>query len=344
MLRTAEHLDLVPIVADTLVTKGSALAQEGRSAEGVALLRAGQELAEKHGLADALTRAVGNRIATEFSRDPRAALEIGRAGLAAARRRGYHDALVISNAADAARRVGEWAWGLNLVDEALDEGFETSDRAELLVSSIVFHALRGDPTAELVAELERLFGGATDVYRIAYLEWAGGLVAFAAGRLREARERCRRGIELTASPEALPYPARAAMWDRDADGVRTDLADLDASGVHGAALEADRTTIRAGLAALEGRTGDAIALYRAALRAWRELGLAWDEALCGLDMATLLDPAEPEVRAAAHAAARDPRPARGHAIHRPARRGDGSFSGREPIMPGAEGMASATPP
>jgi len=102
-----------------------------------------------------------------------------------------------------------------------------------------------------------------------------------------------------ASPGGLPLSARAALWDRDADAVRMDLAELDASGMHGPALEADRTTIRAGIAALEGRTADALALYREALRAWRELGLIWDEALCGIDMALLLDPADPDVRAAA---------------------------------------------
>jgi hypothetical protein len=209
---------------------------------------------------------------------------------------------VIGNAADAARRVGDWAWGLDLLDEALDGGFETSDRAELLVPSMILHAFRGDPVADQLAELERLFGGASDPYRTASLEWGQAMVAFAAGRLGETRERSRRGIELIASPEFLPYPARAALWDRDADAARADLADLDTSGVHGAALEADRTTIRAGVAALEGRPGDAIGLYRVALRAWRELGLTWDEALCGLDMALLLDPADPEVRTAAEGA------------------------------------------
>jgi phage portal protein BeeE len=34
------------------------------------------------------------------------------------------------------------------------------------------------------------------------------------------------------------------------------------------------------------------------MRLWRDLGLAWDEALCAVTMATLLDPSEPEVRAA----------------------------------------------
>ena len=85
-------------------------------------------------------------------------------------------------------------------------------------------------------------------------------------------------------------------------GRPDDLAALDASGVHGPAVDADRKTIRAGIAALEGRPAEGMPLYREALRAWHDLDLAWDEALCGLDMATLLDPLEPEVRAAAGSA------------------------------------------
>jgi class 3 adenylate cyclase/tetratricopeptide (TPR) repeat protein len=302
VLRTAEHLDLVAIVADTLVTKGSALAQDGRSAEGLALLRAGQELAERQSLADTLMRAVNNRAALEGPRDPRAALEIVRAGLAAARRLGRRNAGTAVNAAFAARRVGEWTWGLEVLDEALAEDFESSDRAELLTEAILFRAVLGDPTHELVADLERLLDGATDPQRIATLEGGKGWVAFSAGRLGEARERWRRAIELIASPADLPLPARAALWDRDADAVRADLGEFDASGVHGPALEADRTTIRAGIAALEGRTADALALYREALRAWRDLGLVWDEALCAIDMAIVLDSSEPDVRAAAEGA------------------------------------------
>ena len=52
------------------------------------------------------------------------------------------------------------------------------------------------------------------------------------------------------------------------------------------------------MAALEGRPAGALASYREALRAWQGLGLAWDEALCAIDMATVLDPADPEVAAA----------------------------------------------
>ena len=60
--------------------------------------------------------------------------------------------------------------------------------------------------------------------------------------------------------------------------------------------------IRAGIAALEGRSRDALGLYRELLREWRDLGLVWDEARGAIDMATLLDPSDPEVSAAAEAA------------------------------------------
>ena len=37
------------------------------------------------------------------------------------------------------------------------------------------------------------------------------------------------------------------------------------------------------------------------LASLREIGAIWDEALCAIDMATVLDPDDPEVRAAADA-------------------------------------------
>jgi hypothetical protein len=60
--------------------------------------------------------------------------------------------------------------------------------------------------------------------------------------------------------------------------------------------------LRAGLAAVDGRGAEALALYRDALRGLRDLGLPWDEALTAIDMATVLDPGDPEVRAAADTA------------------------------------------
>ena len=69
-----------------------------------------------------------------------------------------------------------------------------------------------------------------------------------------------------------------------------------------AAIEADRSAIRAGIAALEGRRPDALSGYRTTIAAWQALDLPWDEALTVLEMAQLLGPAVPEVQAAAGAA------------------------------------------
>ena len=60
--------------------------------------------------------------------------------------------------------------------------------------------------------------------------------------------------------------------------------------------------VEAGIAALDGRTDDALARYGDALRGWADLGITFEEAMTGLDMATLLDPTIPRVRAAAERA------------------------------------------
>jgi tetratricopeptide (TPR) repeat protein len=147
-------------------------------------------------------------------------------------------------------------------------------------------------------------GASTDPTLLMTLYSAAAFEAFAEGRLTEAREAWGRVAETSLAnlPDAMGGRARAALWLSDLAEARADLAALDDSGVHGPALETGRSTIRAGIAALEGRSADALAIYRNALREWRDLGLVWDEALCGLDMAILLDPADPEVQAAADAA------------------------------------------
>ncbi len=51
-------------------------------------------------------------------------------------------------------------------------------------------------------------------------------------------------------------------------------------------------TVRAGLAALEGRRDDAVALYRSALTGFRSFGARFSVAMAVFDMATFLGPDE----------------------------------------------------
>jgi class 3 adenylate cyclase/tetratricopeptide (TPR) repeat protein len=303
VLETAERGDLVEILADLLVTKGSALDSIGRTVEGAALLRVAQEIAEAGGLTETMLRALGNRLGNRILDDPRDALEIGRAGIVIARRSGRRSqlAFVVQNCAWAAQLTGEWDWAVRELEASLSDELESSDRADTLAVLVNIRAYRGEPVDDLMTEIEHLLGDPTDVFRVSTLLDAKASVAFAAGHLREAHDGWRRWVDLMALPNLLPFAIRPAMWERDFDLVTEDFATLETSGRHGPGAEADRATIQAGLAALEGRVPEALRLYREALRAWRDLGQPWHEALTAIDMATLLDPAEPEVRAAAAA-------------------------------------------
>ena len=300
VLEAAEHADLPAIVADTLVTKGTALANLGRPTEGLSLVATGQALAETHGLGWTQLRAAANRSGVISTRDPRGALEVAREGLVLSRRLGRGATRLLTNACSAAVRTGDWAWALGELEQALADELEASDRFRLLGSVIEIRALRGEPIDELVDEMARFGGASREVVTIGNLEWSTADVAFVGGRLADARAAWYRADALSpGDPDLMVRSARAALWLRDPVATRADLAALDAAGLHGRAIDASRSTIRAGIAALEGRTAEAHAAYREALRDWRDLGLVWDEALCGLDMALLLDPADPDVRAAA---------------------------------------------
>jgi hypothetical protein len=87
-LEAAEHGDLIPIIADTLVTKASALAAMGRAREAMGVIRSGEQLAREYGLTATLLRALNNRSVMEDMFDPRSGMEAVREGLALARRIG----------------------------------------------------------------------------------------------------------------------------------------------------------------------------------------------------------------------------------------------------------------
>lgn len=84
--------------------------------------------------------------------------------------------------------------------------------------------------------------------------------------------------------------ARAALWLGDASLARVQVARLRALGYRGRATRAGLGAIEAGLAALEGGRDDAIAGYRGATTAWRDLACEGGVAVTLLDMVRLLGP------------------------------------------------------
>jgi class 3 adenylate cyclase/tetratricopeptide (TPR) repeat protein len=300
VLGAAEHADLKAVVADALVTKGTSLGTLGRVIEGVGIISAGRQLAETNGFNGSVLRAINNLGFIEAQRDPRAALESSLAGLALARRLGLRGwvAGFLQNFGEFGLRTGAWTEALRELDAALAEEWDDVDRMWLLVAATPIRAFRGLAVADEVVEIEKLHGDRDDPQAAANVAMAAGLVAFTNASYDDARAFFHRsGAQATTfQVVTLPRAAHAALWVGDVEGARADLAAIDATGVHGPSVEADRRTIRAGIAAAERRTSEALVLYREALRAWRDLGLALDEALCGLDAVRILGVTEPEVR------------------------------------------------
>jgi len=93
--------------------------------------------------------------------------------------------------------------------------------------------------------------------------------------------------------------SHAALWSRNATQARRALASLDGMQIGGRLFDADRRALQAGIAALEGDSGEAAGLFAQATRALRELGLPFALALTDLDVVATLGTGESPGRAAA---------------------------------------------
>jgi len=158
--------------------------------------------------------------------------------------------------------------------------------------------LEGAGLHDAIVEAERLLPDfLNDPQYPSYVHWARAWAAFTAGRLDDARREATTAADVMGYfvPISLPIAVRAALWDGETTAAGAVMTRLEGSLVRGQAIALDLLTLRAGIAALEGRRSDAVAGYREALRGWRQLGLAFDEAMAALDLAILLAPTEREM-------------------------------------------------
>ncbi|HVM29450.1 MAG TPA: adenylate/guanylate cyclase domain-containing protein [Candidatus Limnocylindrales bacterium] len=293
LIPVAERLDMVDELTWGLMGLGMAQANTDRPRQGLLLVRGAHAMAEAHGFRE--HERGGRTVITFYEQwnDPRAGLEMAREGLEIARRIGsaMYALYVVGNASVLATRVGEWPWAVSLLDEWLTSA-GPAHAPELHFDRAVLTSLRGENPA---ADLERAAAGLediTDPQFPSYDAWARAWAAFGAGRFPEAREAATRSSQMTSffHPLTMPLAARAALWAGDISGAREAKDAIAAAMFRGQALTLDVASIEAGIAAREGRRDEALAMYREALRGWRALGTAWDEALAVIDMVTFLGP------------------------------------------------------
>ena len=297
VLDKAEHQNLVDVLADTLITKGSAMLSGGRMREALLLIAGGGDLALSIKLPAVALRASINRGFAEAIEDPRLALSSARDGLALARRLGLRSVATVlaGNAAEYAVETGDWDWALSEV-ASMDES-EASLRAIGLSNRAFYAAARGGDASPMLSELEAAADEAGDQSTRGQYLYAKAWNLLLGGNFKEARTTFHQQVTTSRVMigQTTAIAARAAVWSHDRDALSADLAQLDQSGEFGRTVEATRLALRAGLAALDGREADAVEMYREARRTFSELDLPWNLALVGLDMAHCLPHDLPEV-------------------------------------------------
>jgi class 3 adenylate cyclase/tetratricopeptide (TPR) repeat protein len=310
LLPIAERIGDLSSTIRGIQRRGMSLAISGRPREGMVLLRGSHQLAIANDVADV---ELGSRILLTFYEqwgDPAAGLALAREGLEIGRRLGSQGYLfqMVGNGAVCAIRVGEWDWVATLLEEWIERETDDTLGIEFRIDRAILHAHRGLDPSEDIETAARRRVGITDPQFESYELYAQALASLFSGDLGAAVAQGERAATITDYflPLAIPAAARAALWAADAAGARRLSEMPEFARFSGAVLEADRTRIRAGIAALEGRA-EALTGFLDALRAYNQLGLPFEEAACAVDMVVVLPNAEREsqIAAAAVASARD---------------------------------------
>ena len=300
----AERLDRVDLVADVLVTRGTALVSLGRGYEGLGCLETGLRLAQRHSLLPIEIRARMNLGGPLTDRDPRAAYDVSRGGLEVARRvgRALAFSMLTGNASVGAKEVGEWAWALEQIHAGFEAATSVEQRMTLLGFEVEFLVEQGKPATSELAESEAwILARVTDE---PYLE--GNLHSLRAYRAMQARDHAGTAREFLACGRLDLYNAVTvfseavfpALISRDRGLTTEVLAALDATGSHAAIGRLASRVGEAGLDALDGRIDAARSGLLAAYAGFADLGAVRRQALTGLVMASVLGDDDTAVRAA----------------------------------------------
>ena len=183
VLTEAERLDLLPVIADTLITKGSVLADTGRSYEGLSLIETGVRLAEQGGYSRTVLRGRLNLGYFYAGHDPEAALAALRPALREARRLGDRGLLpnIIANIAGASYFSGRSLEVLPEIEAALAMDYEDIHRTWLMAEAIWHRALLGIAVDEELAAIEEALPTLGDPQFVSFWHAVRAIVAWTRG-------------------------------------------------------------------------------------------------------------------------------------------------------------------
>lgn len=296
-LSLADRLGDPDLLARALGARASSLFDLGRHREATLLAGCELEIGVAAGSLRIQSVAKQHESAFVHDDDPRRALGAALQAVELARRAGVRDLELLNmlNAAEKATFTGDWETASQLLAELAERRLP----GRRLKAWSWFVALLDGLTSDPAGTLQRLEANAPteaaeSVDHQATYHKVRSLASLAAFDLDRAAAAAKAAIALDPagfnSSAALDFQAHACLWRRDVAGAKECLIGMEP--FHGRWMGAVRRTIDAGIAAFEGRASEAAVAYVAAAEVWRDFGTPLDLALCGLDAALLLEPAD----------------------------------------------------
>ena len=283
VMEPAERLGLTVIVIDALVTSGTALGNLGRMHEAIALLRGAIGYAQENDVPLAELRAANNLGHLLAFDDHHAALDSCRSGFEQANRIGHIPF------------IGSFAWAVaayldrdGRYEEAQALRDEVRERIDLPESSVAWYSLtdlmirveRGDRSAlEPAHQAVRRSVDDANPQSEAAAPAARAWLHFLAGRFEDAFDEAMGAAERHPLPDLYFHAMFPAAMLRDVDRLAAVAAGLRTTHVRGRMVDATRSAVDGAIAALGGRTDEAVAAFLRALDfRWLDIDRALVEA------------------------------------------------------------------
>jgi class 3 adenylate cyclase/tetratricopeptide (TPR) repeat protein len=294
----AERTQNVSVVAEGLITRGTAAAVAGRTLEAHATMNGALQLCEEHGLVAAKIRGLNNLAESQLRTDPRTSYANAAAGYRVAQRyanRTYEGGLLASAIA-AATHLGEWNWYRETMADVPDDVLE--EMGSIVLPPIcIMEAYRGnlEEAHRFLERFERVVANSSFMQdamalagchcTIALMEDRPKDAEAAAATLRKAALTLESEYDLFIAP--FGSAGRSALWARNVEAARSVLAAEAETNIQTRWHDCRVATLKAGIAALEG-SDEAVALYEETIRTWESLDVPMGKALCQTDFALLV--------------------------------------------------------
>jgi hypothetical protein len=219
--------------------------------------------------------------------DVATAFDVSRAALEQALRDGHLFGIryLLGNMVDSAIELGQWDWAMQ---ETEDKDFLFAEPAEQLwfgTFRAVIRAYRGEEVRDEARRLYEESRGFDDPQFLTLGSYAAIVVALLDGTPAEVIRLAEEGLAngISGVDYAAMFGGRVALWHGDLVTAKRMRSAFEISSP-GRRTDGMRAGMDAGIATLEGRMGDARALYAEAQRTFRELGTALFLGLVDLDI------------------------------------------------------------